>query len=155
MKWIRTFKKGDGFISQEWSADEMFTFDMLKYLVLGVFISILSALASGLCLLVRLYDYEEGELAPNMVGIGVGLYFVIDYCLKWPVTFILRLFEDDPTMKFMAACNLSILITHVLLVLFGDSIYFGEADESIRKPKLIIITAITLGVSYFLSRQIF
>jgi len=155
MKWFKTFTTKDGFITQEWSADEMFTFDMLKYIFFGILLSILSSLASGICLAVRLYDYEEGELAPNVVGIGIGTYFLLDYCFGWPVQFILRLFEDAQTMKIIASSNLAILVAHVVMVLFGNRIYNSIKNAETRKQTFIIYTILFVGLVFFISLGIF
>ena len=104
---------------------------------------------------------------------------MLDYCFGWPITFILKLFEDTHTLKLMVAWNCAFLITHIVLLLCGPTLYYNlkdtqekdlnelvieekldyldqqnlaNEDTSVRKYKLIIATSVLLGISFIISR---
>ena len=155
MKFYNTFKRRNGnYVTQEWSAEEMFNYDLLTFVFILIIGCILTVLSSAVCLFVKLYDYEEDQKAPSIWGIIFSLYFIIDYWRGWLVTFILKLFENAGTMKFMLMVNIALLITHVLLLIFGDTVFYNVEGESERKYTIIIYTVITLGISYFIAAAI-
>lgn len=155
MKWYNSFKRSDGtYTTQEWSAEDMVNYDIMSLVVICVVGSILTVLSSAVCLIARLYDYEENEKAPSFWGIFFALYFIIDYWRGWAVTFILGIFEDAATIKIIALWNLAMLITHILLLIFGDTIYFNIKAERDRKSILVIFTILALGISYLIATSI-
>ncbi len=156
MRFYNTFKRGNGdLITQEWSAKEVFDYDLLKFCFIAAVGSILVVLASGICLLARIWDYEEDEKQPSFYGIAFAFYFMLDYHFGWFLTFILKMFEDAHALKLMATCNLALLLTHILLLIFGDTLFFNIEDEEARKPVLVIYTIVTLVLTYLVSMLIF
>ena len=155
MRWYNSFKRSDGsYTTQEWSAEDMVNYDIMSLVVICIVGSILTVLSSTVCLIARLYDYEENEKAPSFWGIFFALYFIIDYTNGWPVTFILNMIEDAATIKLIAVCNIAVLITHILLLVFGDTIYFNIKVESNRKSSLIVFTVFALIASYIVAINI-
>jgi hypothetical protein len=153
MKFYNTFNRGGGrYTTQEWSAEEMFNFDLLSLCFILAIGCILSFLASAISLIVRLWGWEHDEKLTSVWGIAFATYFIFDYCKGWFVTSVLRMFEDKPTMESMLAFNISLLITHVVLLIFGDTVYFNSKEES-RKITLTIVTAVFLGITYLITKS--
>ncbi len=152
MRFYNTFaRSNNNFVTQEWSADEMFSFEFIKYCIYGVLLSFISAIASAVCLIARLWDYDEDEKVPSFVGIITALYFLIDYSRGWIVTWILAIVEDAATIKTMAVWNLAMLITHILVLIFGDTIYFNVENEASRKPTLVCCVIFIIVIAYNVS----
>jgi|ERR1035437_10069604 hypothetical protein len=151
MQYFNTFKRGDGLVTQEWTADEMFNFEFVKYVIFGVLISFLSVIASSICLVVRLFDYDNDEKAPSFVGIVTSLYFLIDYVNGWFVTWLMKILGYGYNLKLFACVNLTMLLVHVFILVLGDTIYFN-AEESIRKRSLIIYTGFAIVIAYNVSK---
>ncbi len=155
MKYFNTFKRGNGsYVTQEWTADEMFNFEFIKCCVIAIFFSFISVIVSAICLFVRLWDYEEDEKGPSYVGIISAGYFLIDYWRGWIVTWIIRLFEDAATIKIMVILNATMLISHLILLIFGDTIYFNT-NERTRYTTLIYYMVITVFCSYYLINSLY
>ena len=145
MRFFETFKRKNGnYVTQEWSGEEMLNYDILKLAFMLVIGSILTVLSSAVCLFVKLYDYEENQKAPSIFGIIFSLYFLIDYKQGWIVSFILRFFEDENWMRFIFACNLSLLITHILLLIFGDTIFYKNKGEGTAMLVIWTLVAFTI-----------
>jgi len=150
MKFYNTFKRNNGnYVTQEWSGDDVFTYDILQFCFLTIFGSLLSVISSTICLFVRLYDYEEDQKAPSIFGVIFSLYFVLDYCFGWPITFILKLFESQTIINNMFAWNVGMLLTHIVLLIFGDTIYYNTKKD--RKAILTIAIIFVFIISYFIS----
>lgn len=150
MKFYNTFKRSNGrYTTQEWSAEEMFNYDIMKFCIIAVLGTLLSVLTSGICLLIRLYEYEENEKAPNIWGGIVALYLLIDYWRGWFITFVLNIIEDTETIKLMMVCNFAILITHILILIFGDTVFYNIEEEVERKYTLVIYSVVSLVLFYF------
>ena len=94
---------------------------------------------------------------PSFIGIVVSLYLLIDHANDWLITTILRVVElgDEKTINTIMVFNLMFLITHIVLIIFGDTIYFNVKDTSIRKQTLIIYTVFCLGASFIVSNSIY
>ncbi len=153
MKWYNTFRRGNGtYTTMEWSAQQMLDFTILKYAVIAIVSSFLSVLVSGLCLLYRLWDYDTDDKSPSFIGIVSSLYFLIDYYNGWIVSFILWIFNSESTMRNLVQLNAVCLITHVLVLIFGDTIYFNtQGEPAVKKRILLAFTAICLIVSYLIT----
>ncbi len=151
MKYFNSWKRGDGFVTQEWTADEMFNFEFIKYIIFGVLISFLSVIASAICLVVRIFDYDNDEKAPSYIGIATSLYFLIDYANGWFITWLIKMLGYGYNLKIMATFNLTMLLIHVFILILGDTIYFN-AVESVRKRNLIIYTGFAVIIFYNISK---
>ena len=153
MKYYNTFKRSNGsYVTQEWSAQEMMDYDILAF-VFKLFIgALLSSMASAFCLVARLWDYEEDEKQPSLFGILCALYFIIDYHNQWVIYTILTLIEDAHTIKVMATWNTALLPTHILLLIFGDTLFFNLKNGlNDKKFLLSLACGVTLAISYFIA----
>ena len=149
MKFYNTFKRKDGnYVTQEWSGEDVFNYDILQLCFILIIGSLLSVLSSTVCLIVKLYDYEEDQKAPSIFGIIFSGYFVLDYYLGWPISFILKLIEPTNTVMTMVNYNASILIVHILLLIFGDTIYYNTNTN--KRQTLIFTTIVTAIITYFI-----
>lgn len=154
-KFYNSFKRNDGgWETQEWSASEMFDYYFIKYILIGVALSFLSAVVSGILLLVRLFDYDNDEKAPTFIGIGTSLYFVIDYANGWIISWVIKSLNYASELRLMAIWNLTMLLTHVFILVLGDTIYFN-AKETERKRTLFIYTGFVVVILYNISKCFF
>lgn len=150
MKFYNTFKRNNGnYVTQEWSGEDVFNYDIIQFFFITLIGSLLSVISSAICLIVKLYDYEEDQKAPSIFGIIFSLYFVLDYYFGWVITFLLKLIESDVIVANMCAWNIAMLITHVLLLIFGDTIYYNTKinRKRVLVTSVILITSITYIIS--------
>ena len=120
MKFINTFRQRDGsYQSTEWTANEVFNLGFIKCVFIGVALSFLSIIASAICLFTRLWDYEENEKQPSFVGIITAFYFICDYSFGWFVTWLIEMCGYGYNLSNMVCLNVALLITHILLLVFG------------------------------------
>lgn len=151
LKFFNTFKRGDGFVTQEWTATEMFDYELIKYVFIGVLVSFVSVILSGVLLVIRLFDYNNDEKAPSFIGIGASLYFLIDYYNGWFVTWLMKMLGYGYNLKAMAIWNLTMLLAHILLLVIGDTIYFNT-EEPQRQKTIFIYAGFAVVVLYNISK---
>lgn len=151
MRFYNTFKKDNGnYSTQEWSSDEEFNYGFIKFIVIGLIVSFVSAIASVICIIARIWDYEENEKKINYIGVFTAMYFIFDIKNGWVINWVLNIFLNPETIKGLFIWNVSLLATHILLLIFGDTVFYNINNEENRKPLLFIITLFGLILSFFI-----
>lgn len=154
MKFYNTWKRGDGYVTQEWSASEVFDFYFIKYIILGILLSFASAIISAIMLVIRLFGYDDDTKAPSYIGVGTSLYFLIDYANGWVISWVFKALNYATELKIMACWNLTFLLVHIFILVLGDTIYFNS-DEAIRKRNLFIYTGFAIWILHTISKSFF
>lgn len=145
-KFYKSWNSSDGSVTtQEWTMDELFSYHMIRWFIIGILVSFLSVIVSGACLLIRLVDYEEGERQPNWVGVFTSLYFLIDCSFGWIVHWFLMLFASQGDMNIMIKANVGTLLANLVVLTIGDRLY--DRVEG-NKLQMLCYLIFAVGVGY-------
>ena len=155
MKFLNTFKQRDGsYQTTEWKANEVFNLGFVKCIIIGVALGFISIIASAICLVARLWDYEENEKQSSFIGIITALYFICDYWRGWFVTWLIDICGYSYNLGNMVCLNVALLVTHILLLIFGDTFFYGLEDdaETDKNYYLGIMCVISMVVTFLITK---
>lgn len=152
MKYYKSEKSNTGgFLTTEWTANEMFGANMIEFIIRLAIFAGLSLIASFGLLIVRLYDYEENEKGSSIWGIIISSYFIVDMHYHLVLHFLFTIFTSLD-IPFWSRINISILVAHVLLLVFGDTIFYGiDEDDRSRKIYMGLMLIGSIILSYMVA----
>jgi hypothetical protein len=149
MKFYNTFKSFGGYTTVEWSSDEMFNYQMIIGLIFAYILSILSIIASGICIFLTLADIERQGVKTSIYGALMSGYYLLDVYNDWILNSILKLFLSDQWYHISLNLNIIYFVTHIFLLLFSATIYYNTSIASQRKTKLVTYTVYVFVFAFF------
>ena len=145
---------GGGYISEIFSLDTWANINGFFALLIFIMFVFIEPCVSGIILV--LYCLEIGELvtpiSSNIIGILYSGYLIFDIKKEWILSFFLKLFYEKTDNEIIIDFNVAAIITHVILLIFGDEL-FNRFNQS--RFSLFIFIAIVTGVSFLFIKILF
>ena len=119
---------------------------ILGMLILGVGM-LLTSIASSVILVIALYNFNGRLKIPHVLGIILSGYFLIDAYNGWLALVLLNSFVNESTINFLIALNVGVLVTHIVLLIFGWNIALylrKKEDAQERLTSFVSIIAVVL-----------
>lgn len=107
-----------------YSLENWATISMIGLVPSVVMMIVAPPIASAFLLLVYLFSFDGKHIlrGVNIIGALAALYVLIDYHNGWFVSQLVGCFFSKEHQYWMLYCNLTMLILHAILYLFGASL---------------------------------
>lgn len=149
-KVIVTRDSGSGYISEVFSFETWQNINGFIAAMIFFMFLFIAPWASGIILI--LYCLEIGELVipttSNIVGILYSVYMIIDIKKGWLLSVFLNFFYTEKDHEMIIAFNISTIITHTILLIFGEELFKKFNNSAFLL--FLFISCLTMTLFFFI-----
>lgn len=145
---------GTTFTMAEWDFNTLANLQIGSLFLMLIAGSLLSTIISPILLIMCVLTITGRVKVINIMGIVIGIYFLIDYKNDWLCFGILKMFLEPSQLKIVFAMNVASLGTHILFLVFGKIIAKSiVSEEGIKNAEpvtyLLGVVAMFAMIFYF------
>ena len=143
MKYYSTYKSfTGGYTTVEWSAEEMFSYQMIIMIIISYILAVFSVVAAGFLIFLTIIDADKEGIKPSIWGAMISGIILLDNYFGFILTAAQRIFLGDEMYTLTHTLNLTYFVVHLFLIFLGPSLYHNVKEETSKKPMLFIYTLV-------------